>query len=329
MTRASDNVFCVTGGGGFVGRQLVQSLSALGFRVRVLTRSQKKVFPAAVEVFQGDLALEGGVPKEFLHGCRYLFHCAGELHNTSIMHAVHVTGTRQLIQAASTNLEYEATPIHWIQLSSVGVYGPPSQYPVEDRIISELDRLSPVGEYETTKAMADQLLQIAGERGLVSYTILRPSNIFGREMTNKSLSGLIDTVKKGRFFYIGKPGAISTYIHVNDVVNALISCALNPAAKDKVFNLSSDCYQENLITVIAQLAGACDPKMRIPELLARLAVILISPFIKIPLTQNRINALISRTRYPSTKIITELGFSYSMPMPESIADMFKRSSSNH
>lgn len=315
------DIFCVTGGGGFIGRHLVAALLERGFKVRVLTRSPERKFPNGVEVFIGDLALKDGIPKEFLHGCRFLFNCAGEIHNTSIMHALHVGGTMQLIEAVSNYSENRKTSVHWIQLSSVGVYGSPSQKSEQDSVILELNDLSPVGEYETTKAMSDRLVQLAGAEGFFSYSILRPSNVFGRGMDSKSLRGLIEAISSRKFFFIGKQGSVATYVHVNDVVNALIECALNPVAKGEIYNLSYDCVLEDLVSCISQLAGVSEIKLRIPEAFARLLVSYIGRFIKIPLTQNRITSLVRRTRYPSNKIVSELHFSFSMPMPQSISDM--------
>lgn len=315
------DIFCVTGGGGFIGRHLVAALLERGFKVRVLTRSAERDFPKGVEVFKGDLALKNGLPQEFLHDCHFLFHCAGEIHDTSIMHTLHVDGTKQLIEAVSNYSACGKTEVHWVQLSSVGVYGSPSRKSDQDSMILELSDLSPVGEYETTKAMSDRLVQLAGDGGFFSYSILRPSNVFGRGMDNKSLLSLIEAIKSGKFFYIGERGAVATYVHVNDVVNALIECALNPVAKGKIYNLSCDCFLEELVSCVSRLAGVREVRLRIPEALARLLVSYIGRFIKIPLTQNRISSLVSQTRYPADKIVSELGFSFSMPMPQSIADI--------
>jgi nucleoside-diphosphate-sugar epimerase len=139
--------------------------------------------------------------------------------------------------------------------------------------------------------------------------------------SNGSLRGLIAMVRRGLFFHIGPPGAIATYVHVDDVVSALMACALKPEAKGHVFNLSSDCSLDALIDHVAQTMAVKPPRIRMPEALVRAMVGLFERLAAFPLTTARVDALVNRTRYPSVKIESVLGFQFSRPMPAGIEDL--------
>jgi nucleoside-diphosphate-sugar epimerase len=314
---------CVTGANGFIGRRLVDALFHQGYSVRVLTRRPDCLFPDGVQVVMGDLTLPDCPLDQFLMGCEVVFHCAGEIRDVAAMKLLHIDGTQRLLQAVLKEAERRGQAIHFVQLSSVGAYGAPQGAPNADRIVTEDTPTRPLGEYEVTKTQSDELVIQASEHGLMSYTILRPSNIFGADMPNQSLRGLISMVKRGVFFYIGKSGAVATYVHVDDVVAALLKCAFEPNAKGRTYNFSNDCLLEDLIKCIASTLGVRLPRVRIPESLIRTAVGFFEGRVNIPLTQSRIDALVNKTRYPADKIELELGFRFSRPMPAAIEDLIK------
>lgn len=296
----------VTGGSGFIGRVLIDHLLTEGWDVTVLSRrAAQTTSPGKLRHVQGDLLEAGPHLGELLRGSDVLFHCAGELYRPAIMEALHVGGTRNLLQAIA-----EQAPTvrpHWVQLSSVGAYGPPQMGASEPRVIEEGTPPHPVGPYETTKTQADELVLAAGQAGLITQTIVRPANVFGEAMTNQSLRALLQMIRRGLFFYIGKPGAIANYVHVEDVVAALIACARHPNARGQIYNLSNDCTLETLAEGSARAFDVRPPSLHIPESAMRMIAYMGSALPRFPLTNERINALVSRTRYPSDKIERELG----------------------
>jgi nucleoside-diphosphate-sugar epimerase len=273
---------------------------------------------------RGDLTSPDCPLDKFLVGCDVVFHCAGEIHDVENMHLLHIDGSQRLLQAVLKTSTQTRQKIHWVQLSSVGAYGPPCNLTTSDRMVNEDTPLRPVGEYEITKTRADELVMLASHgSSKLTYSIVRPSNVFGASMTNNSLRELIKMVKSGLFFYVGKPGAIATYVHVEDVVSALIKSSFEPMAKGRIYNLSNDCLLDELIKHIASLLGVRPPWMRIPEMPIRAMVEFFDGWMNIPLTQSRIDALVKRTRYPTDRIVSELAFSFSKPMPESISDLVR------
>ena len=192
--------------------------------------------------------------------------------------------------------------------------------------MTEESPLRPVGEYEVTKCRSDELVLEAAERGEIFCTILRPSNVFGPGMPNQSLRGLISIVRRGLFFYAGARGAIATYIHVDDVVEALLMCGeCRGGETARVYNVSHDCLWEDLIDAIASACAVRRPTLRVPEKAVRAVVSLVSRIFRVPLTQSRIDALVCRTSYPVFRISDALGFKPRCDVPRTIEQMIKDS----
>lgn len=314
---------CITGGAGFIGAKLVEALTSNGVGVRLVTRSNKKL-SSKHEYFVADLANSNDSLNGLFDGIDVVYNCAGEIKNTALMRALHVEGTARLLEEAEKKIKSTKTPIHWVQLSSVGAYGPPLSGASEKRVVTENTICHPVGEYEVTKTIADELvISLAEREPLFTYTILRPSNVIGKEMTNQSLWSLLSMIKKRLFFYIGSRTAIATYIHVDDVVAALVICGSDERARGQVFNLSNDCALSEIVFSVANAYKFTPPSLCVPESLLRFVVKYTSWLKIVPLTQYRIDALVRSTYYPSNKIEKVLGFTPQYAIPQAVIDMLE------
>ena len=298
----------ITGGTGFIGRKLVLRHLGRGDHVRVLSRRPLVMsgLPDSVEWFEGDLiAFDHILP--LVDGADVLYHCAGQLTDENSMRNLHVGGTKALLEASSRRIG------HWVQLSSVGVYGP-----VSNGLITEQSPLNPVGEYEITKAESDELVIQAAREGAFSCSVLRPSNVYGEDMTNQSLFDLIAMVERGLFFFVGKEGASANYIHVDNVVEGLIRCGTMQGAKDKTFNLSDHCSMERFVGIISNELGCRYPKMRLPEVMLRVMAGILGKLPRFPLTAPRVDALTKRAMYSIKSIQEELGYQHVVSMEDGI-----------
>ncbi|MDP9688951.1 UNVERIFIED_ORG: nucleoside-diphosphate-sugar epimerase [Pseudomonas mohnii] len=305
----------VLGANGFIGSRLVDRLIKDGHQVRILTRTQGKVTNENTETFVGDLKDQDLDFVALLDDCEVIFNCAGEIRNESLMHELHVASTQRFLKAIT---EISNRTIHWVQLSSVGAYG---SVPNVERVVTEETEVNPKGQYEVTKTIADQCIVSVQNNENFTFSILRPSNVFGPGMPNNSIRQLIGIVRRRLFFYVGSNDAISTYIHVDDVVSALMLCGFDSRAKGEIFNISNDCFLRDVIAGIAAGVAVPAPKVVLPESLVRLGVSVASVLTKGLITQERVNALTARTRYPVTKIETVLGFVPQKYVPENICEI--------
>lgn len=305
-------VVAITGGTGFIGKKLVARLVKHGDKVRLLTRSPAAVEKSSLlEIHKCDLLTFG--LKEIgyiLDGVDVLYHCAGQLKDTRIMRALHVDATYKLAEAAAGRID------RWVQLSSVGVYGPKLRGEV-----TEESPFNPCGEYEITKTESDQIVIDAAAKGGFNYSILRPSNVYGPGMTNRSLYALISMIQRGLFFFVGKKGASANYIHVDNVVEALLLCGTMPQAAGKVYNLSDHRTMETFIGVIAQSLRKEMPHVRVPEVFIRLLAKLLGNLPGMPLTEARVDALTGHAIYSNEKIVRELGYRHKVSMENGLREL--------
>lgn len=304
-------IIAITGGTGFIGKKLALRHLVRGDEVRILSRRTSSVpgLSDSMALCFGDLNNVESL-KPFVDGADVLYHCAGEIRDITRMEAVHVQGTRNLIDAASGRIG------RWVQLSSVGAYGQRRK-----GAITEETPLNPCGIYEETKVQSDALVDAAAAHGAFPHVILRPSNVYGAEMTNQSLFGLISMIQRGLLFFIGKPGASANYIHVDNVVEALVMCGTMPSASGRVYNLSDYRNMEQFIATIAAALGKDAPRMRLPEAAVRMLAKLLGNIPGMPLTAARVDALTSRTIYPTEKIERELGYRHLVTMEEGLSEL--------
>jgi nucleoside-diphosphate-sugar epimerase len=312
----------VTGAGGFIGKVLVDNLRQKNKSLHILSRKSGQCGSGS-RYFSGDLSDNSEIDENFLSDVDVLYHCAGETNDVARMRLVHVNGMSKLLKAVRLHIEKTQKPLHWVQLSSVGAYGPPAVLVHAVRLVTEESKNAPKGEYEVSKTMADNLLlEAARLEPLLSYSILRPANVIGPGMTNQSLRALVGMIKRRLFFYIGSKMSVANYIHVNDVVSALLLCGEEGNAHGSIFNLSNDCLLSEIVDAVALAAGVKQPVLCVSEPPVRLIVKGLSLIRKGPLTHDRIDALVKRTYYPSDKIKNTLGYTHQYPIPESIVAMF-------
>lgn len=301
----------ITGASGFIGSALMRRHVDAGDSVRCLSRRPQAIACPGVHLFEGDLERPDDALARFSDGLDVLYHCAGEVVDVRRMHAVNVEGVRALLRAAAGRIG------RWVQLSSVGVYGP-----ARSGVISEDNPLAPRGVYERTKADAEALIvEAARQRHLASYTVLRPSIVFGTGMPNQSIVQMMRMVQRRLFFYIGSKGASANYVHVSNVADALLLCGTSPGADGQIYNLSDWCTVEDFVAAIADALGCPRPHLRLPEWPVRRAVRVINQIATLPLTDSRVDALVNRARYSIQRIQSDLQFSLAVPIPAGLAQM--------
>ncbi|MFA5370482.1 MAG: NAD-dependent epimerase/dehydratase family protein [Sideroxydans sp.] len=286
----------ITGGTGFIGRHLVARHVALGDRVRYLTRRMPTEEIPGVGAHVGDLNSPETL-RHFVQGVDVLYHCAAELRDANEMEKANVAGTANLLEAAVGKIG------RWVQLSSTGLYGN-----VRRGEVCEESDIKPGNPYEWSKAAADVLvLEAAGKQNL-SCVLLQPSNVYGADMPNQSLFHLISMIDKGLFFFIGPCGAMANYIHVENVVDALLSCAnATLPANGRSYIVSDYCSLEEFTGIIAVHLGKQAPHMRLPELPVRMLAKACGWMPGFPLSTSRVDALTGRTIYRTDRIESELG----------------------
>jgi UDP-glucose 4-epimerase len=160
-------VCLLTGGTGFVGRQLRILMQSHGHSLRLLQRPQHDLLnPASF--------------KELCRGVDTVYHLAAYAHvnqaQTRQLYAINVDGTRHLLEAAI----------------AAGV----KQFVYVSSILADPAYDSPRTAYGDSKCRAEQLLLAAHAAGQIQVSIVRPVNVYGVGMKG-NLMTLLTLIRKG------------------------------------------------------------------------------------------------------------------------------------
>lgn len=210
----------VTGGGGFLGRVIVEKLLERGDSVRVLGRRKyPDLEKAGVEMVTADIQDYEAVLSA-CEGIDTVFHVAsktGIWGKWSDFFAINVNGTDNVLQACK-----EKGVSRFIYTSSPSVI-----YDGED--IENGDETLPYPlkyncPYSATKALAEQLvLEENGEEGLLTAS-LRPHLIWGPRDTNL-IPRLLQKAKSGRLIQVGDGKNLVDIVYVDNAAQAHLLAA--------------------------------------------------------------------------------------------------------
>jgi nucleoside-diphosphate-sugar epimerase len=300
-------LIAITGATGFIGQKLLAAHLTNGEKVRYMTRNNKLIDGA--EAFIADVNDISEKLLPFFDKLNTLYHCIGELDNESAMRGTHVYGTQNLLNLLEKSHLQCKEDFHWIQLSSCGAYGQPNLHPSIVRYIDESTHDNPKGEYESTKSESDNLIMdFAKKHNWFKYTIIRPTIVFGVGMRSTAIIRIAQTIKKNLFFYVGNKNTISNFVHVDDVVNAMLLAVKNPHAYNQTFIVSNDCKFSDVIDTIADCLQISKPTWVVNEFVLRKLVGLIGGVIKLPINNAQIDVMVRQTYYSNQKIKSQLNW---------------------
>ena len=304
-------IVAITGGTGFIGRHIIARHLSRGDEVRYLTRHNQTPILGATAIL-GDLTAPDSLAA-LVENADVLYHCAAELHDANKMYDTNVLGTQNLLKVAQGQVK------RFVQLSSTGVYGAKPSHDV-----NEDTPVNPANPYEVSKNQADELLLDAMTRDGLCGVIVRPSNVYGVDMPNQSLFQLIKMVKRGWFFFVGSKRALVNYIHVDNVIDALVLCATAELPQNgRIYIVSDSCYLDEVISTFATALNVPCPNWHLPETLVRTIAKIGDMLLRFPLRSSRVDALTYQHRYSIDRISTELGFKLNIPMATGLSELCK------
>mgnify|MGYP006280125049 CR=1 FL=1 len=300
----------LTGASGFIGNAFLHKVLSGSLRIRILSRRPfGRPLSTNIEYVVDDYCTSNNLDK-IMHGVDVVVHAAAEINDHSKIFDVNYYGSMRLLTAA-----INAGVKRWVQVSSVGVYGR-----CRNQLVTESTPESPVGIYEKSKALFDTLLFQLAVNSDLEYTIIRPSIVYGRHMPNSSLRMILKALRLGLFFFIGPPGSSANYVHIDDVVDALMLSVSLPKAANQTYIVSCHSSVEVMVSSLARGAGMNPPFIRLNLAIARFASFIL---IHLPfriLTPSRVDALTSRVIYSSNKIQNDLGWKPSVSIQQGMYD---------
>jgi nucleoside-diphosphate-sugar epimerase len=252
----------VTGGSGFVGRNLIATLVARGDSVVALARSPQAVATVralGAEAAHGDLddvpAMRAGMA-----GAAVVIHCAAKVEDwgdPAEFHRINVLGTQQVMEAARA----AGVPrvVH-ISTEAVLVDGTPIRNADETRPRA----LKPVGLYPASKGQAEAVALAANGQGL-EVVAVRPRFIWGKGDT-AILPKLIEVMQKKQFAWFSGGHNLTSTCHVRNVCEGALLAAERGRPGEIYFLTDGEPVEfRAFITAMAQSQGVDPGSREIPR----------------------------------------------------------------
>lgn len=254
---------CVIGGGGFIGRHLVEALLETGRDVLVLGRRHEK--PAGLARAATYAECDYGDRhrlRALIADCEEIIDLAySTVPQTSFVNPVFDLESNLPPSVALFEEARDHGRLRRLVITSSGgtVYGRVNRLP-----IIEDDGTFPISPYGITKLTIERYALMFHRLSGLPATIVRPANAFGKGQKAFTGQGFIATamghiLKRQDVTIFGENGTIRDYIHVKDVASGIVA-ALEHGAAGEIYNVGSGVGRSNrdildAIAPIAERAG--------------------------------------------------------------------------
>ena len=253
--------FLITGGAGSVGQALTRSLLEKDHSVRVLDKKADQLQlldHQSFEQIKGEIedpsAVSGAVK-----GIDVIVHLAWSFSDEPMeLLASDLKGHILLLEAAAAE-----KVSHFFYTSTAVVYGKPVKSPIteEDPCLVE-DARKPF--YGIAKLTAEKFLLAYFRSKALPVTIFRFWWSYGKEIGGRHLRDLIKLAQAGEPLMV-PDDAGGSFLHVDDLTNALLIALQKPETFGEIFNLSTLFLSwEEVARIIIEVTNSSSPLEVIP-----------------------------------------------------------------
>ena len=251
----------ITGGTGFLGKNLIPMLAAQGHDLRLLTRQPEnhtwlQAFPS-VELVPGTLddpaSLQAGMT-----GCTHVIHAGGLFRmwgEETTFFRVNVDGTRHVVDAAlATGIQ------RMVHISTIAVVGNPTP----GLLIDENHPPSPADPYQRSKLAGEQIVCRAVAGDGLDAVILRPGAFYGPHGRYAFNRLFFEDPLKGLLIKVDGGHRVIFPAYIEDVASATIS-GLTQGEAGQIYNISGNPLTHNQANqIVSHLAGITTLRINVP-----------------------------------------------------------------
>lgn len=264
-----NNVF-VTGGSGFVGRNLIRELRRRKIKVRALVRNepaQEMLESMGAHTVMGSLddavAMQAG-----MQGCDVVFHCAAKVDEWGPVdeyHQANVLGTENALKAA------EAAGV-----SRFIAVGTEAAYADGKSPLLNLDESMPLPDkplprYPASKAQSERLVRAANSQSFRTV-VVRPRFIWGED-DSSVLEQIVQATKAGRMMWLDGGKQLTSTCHVNNLVHGMLLAVEKGQGGSAYFLTDGEPVEvRQFVSDMLQQRGVTPPEKTVPLWLVRLIV---------------------------------------------------------
>lgn len=256
----------LTGGSGYIGRNLIRHFLGKGIPITALARSERSaetVSTLGAQPWSGDLfnaRLTEGMTR-----CDVLIHAAADLDHGMggvEQHRVNVEGTRAVFGAARAAGVRTAI---MVSTESVLADGRPLVNVDESQPFPR----RPAGSYSASKARAEQLaLSFNGPD--MAVIAVRPRMVWGRDDTT-ALPQLMSAVQSGQFAWISQGNYRTSTIHIANLCLGIERAVVSGNGGEVYFLADEQPVQfRQFVTAMLATQGIAAPQKSVPRSILRL-----------------------------------------------------------
>jgi len=252
----------LTGGTGFLGKNVARALVARGHEVRLLAREGSNLagLPAG-EIVRGDVC-DAASLRGAAEGCQAILHMAALVKmwvpEREVFDRVNVEGLRAALAAS------EAVGARLVYTSSFMAIGPTGAQPADESQIHPGHSFR--NDYERTKAHADVVAREAAAAGR-DVVLLYPGVVYGpgdRTAGNIVVNMIADHLR-GRFPGIIGPGdRLWSYAFVEDVAAGHVDALEKGRAGERYLLAGENVSMNDFFRLLAEASGVPAPRLHIP-----------------------------------------------------------------
>ena len=299
----------LTGGSGFIGRQLADEFSESNTPFLIATRTTKLDVPNQNSVSVGDI--DGRTQwSSALVGITHVVHLAARVHITTETSSDAFTAFRAINTDGTLNLAMQAASLgvkRFIFVSTIKVNGEG-----RNTAYSEADKPDPQDAYAASKFEAEQgLWAISAETGM-EVVVLRIPLVYGAGV-GANFFQLLKIIDQGWLLPLGGINNKRSLLYIGNLVNAILCVLQHPKAANQLF-LLSDCQDASttqLVTWLAQAMGKQTRMFPVSERLLRSVAGVVGK-------SSAVDRLFGSLYLDSTKIQRELGWSPQFTLQEGL-----------
>ena len=312
----------VTGGSGFVGRNLIRALVQRGDTVRALARSERSAATVAAlgaQPVRGDLT-DTSALAEGVSGADVVFHsaaCVEDWGPREMFHEANVVGTRNVARAAG-----EAGVGALVHVSTEAVLA-------GRRTIRDADETWPLAPdpIALTKGRAGRVVLDESRRDM-RVVIVRPRLVWGAGDTSL-LPNFVQLIEQGQYSWIAGGRYLTSTCHVRNLIEGMLLAAERGADR-RVYFLTDGPPVEfrGFITALVETQGLDPGDRSVPRWLARIASGVVEALWRAlplkgrpPLTRAGLRIVGEEVTVNDGRARAELGYRAAVTLEEGLAEM--------
>jgi nucleoside-diphosphate-sugar epimerase len=257
----------VTGGSGFVGKAVIESLLENGYSVRATYRTGKPAsLPGAEWVHTKDLS--AGEFKPLLDGCDYVVHLAALAHQLATkVPSSEFDRVNHLATADLARTVAESTTVRrLVFVSSIGAVCSSSE-----EVVRPQTECRPDTDYGRSKRAAELGVQKILANTPQDYCIIRPPLVYGPGNPGNMLR-LMRLTKSRAPLPLGAVRNRRTFVYIGNLVDVIERTLAHPGASRQVFNVADSemLSTPQLIAELGKLGGGRARMLPMPPWTLRL-----------------------------------------------------------